>query len=81
MSDVHDIPEALKSMGVVTPEALAKMTQAQRAEIARHMIRPVRCGGTEYIDGKLHLRIGGWLVPAQVLHDSILLSPKSVIAL
>jgi hypothetical protein len=45
-------------------------TEEGRRKIAEHMVVPVRCGGTEYIDGKLHYKIGGWLVPSEVLDRS-----------
>jgi hypothetical protein len=51
----------------MTREMIAKLTPAQRAEIAKHMMVPIRCGGTEYIDGKIHLRLGGYLVPGDVV--------------
>ena len=45
-------------------------TPEGRKKIAEHMIVPIRCGGGAYVDGKLHLRLGGWLVPQEVIDQS-----------
>jgi hypothetical protein len=53
----------------MTLDELLKTPEGRR-KVAASMVRPVRCGGADYIDGKLHLRIGGWLVPQEVLNKS-----------
>lgn len=45
-------------------------TEVGRRKIAASMIVPVRCGGGTYVDGKLHYKLGGWLVPQEVLEQS-----------
>ncbi len=42
-------------------------TPEGRKKLAESMIVPIRCGGGTYVDGKLHLRLGGWLVPQEVI--------------
>lgn len=59
----------------MTPEQKAVLdkhlsTPEGRRKLAESMIVPIRCGGAEYIDGKLHLRLGGWLVPQEVIDRS-----------
>lgn len=48
---------------------IAKLTQEERMRLAESMVVPIRCGGTEYIDGKLYLRLQGWLVPSDVVEQ------------
>lgn len=55
---------------VLAPKDIRNMTQEEREELAKHMAVPIRCGGADYIDGKLHYRIQGWLVPADVIEQS-----------
>ena len=42
-------------------------TPEGRKKVAESMVVPIRCGGTEYIDGKIHYRLGGYLVPGEVV--------------
>lgn len=43
-------------------------TPEGRKKLAESMVVPIRCGGGHYVDGKLHLFIGGWLIPAEIVH-------------
>lgn len=45
-------------------------TPEGRKKLADSMIQPFRCGGADYIDGKIHYRSGGWLIPGSVLDQS-----------
>ncbi len=54
----------------LTPERLREEMAKDptfKARLAAAMVTPIRCGGSEYIDGVLHLRLGGWLVPNPVV--------------
>lgn len=52
----------------MTPQlAEALKTPEGRKKIASFMVVPIRCGGLDYIDGKPMYRLGGWLVPAEVV--------------
>jgi hypothetical protein len=55
------VQQALIDQYMATPEG--------RRKLAASMVVPIRCGGAEYIAGKLHLRLGGWLVPSDVVHQ------------
>lgn len=54
----------------MTLDDFRKMTPEELQKLAKSMVQPVRCGGTDYIDGKIHYRIQGWLVPGAVLDAS-----------
>lgn len=42
-------------------------TEEDIVKIAESMASPIRCGGTEYIDGELYYRIGGRLISSKDL--------------
>lgn len=73
MNSVHSTPlrpslGVRKNMNkVLTSRDIKEMSPEDRKKVADAMIVPIRCGGTEYINGELHYRLGGWLVPSSVV--------------
>jgi hypothetical protein len=46
-----------------------KLTHEEIMELAKNMATPIRCGGTEYINGVLHYLLQGWLVPQDIVNQ------------
>ncbi len=55
----------------MTPEQQALdefiKTPEGRKKLVESMVVPIRCGGGEYIDGKIHYRLGGYLVSGDIV--------------